>query len=58
MDESLLNNSSDANTYKDQINKMHAIRTEIEDYKQKLLQSDQVLEFYIKGIRRRNQKEK
>jgi hypothetical protein len=50
MGESLLNNSSDANTYQDQINKTHAMRAEIEDYRQKLLQSDQVLEFYKKVL--------
>ena len=50
MGESLLNNSNDASTYQDQINKMHVLRAEIEDYRQKLIQSDQVLEFYKKVL--------
>jgi hypothetical protein len=48
--ESMFNNSADGNTLEDQLNTNHALRAELEDYRQQLIQSDQILDFYKKVL--------
>jgi len=50
MGESKMNTSQDGNGYQDRLNKTHALRAEIEDYRQKLIQADQVNDFYKKVL--------